>query len=224
MIQTIILLEDHTETRKWFTELLQEAYPGSQIHEADSVQAARELISKNRYDLGIIDINLPDGSGIDVIREITRSDPNTYIVVATIFEDKQHIFEALKAGAKGYLNKSHSKQQFLKRLEGILNDEPPLSPAIARCIMEEFRDQIKKISETENNSQSDSKLTLRENEVLTLIAKGMSRKEIARALDISTHTVAEHVKNIYRKLSINTTAEATIEAFKLGLVKIDDNK
>lgn len=212
-MQTVLLLEDHNDTRAWLAEILRQTFEGITIYEAASLKQAREHLSQQSFDLGIIDINLPDGSGIDIIREIAQSSPETYVVVATIFDDDQHIFEALQAGAHGYLLKEQQQEQLLARLQGILDGEPPLSPAIARRILRHFHSTA--------DSEPQSMLTDREKEVLTLIAKGMSRSDISRLLGITVNTAAGHIKNIYRKLNICSRAEAALEATRLGLLRSD---
>ncbi len=210
MLNTILLLEDHKDTRAWFSEILQLTFKDCHILEAENLKQARKLLNKNKFSIAIIDLNLPDGSGVDIISKIKQSSNETYVVVATIFDDDDHIFKALQAGAQGYLLKQQPKEQLLLRLKGIINDEPPLSPSIARKIMQHF-----------NNPppcEQENTLTAREKEVLTIIAKGMSRADISRLLGITVNTVSGHIKNIYRKLNICTRAEAALEASRMGLL------
>lgn len=210
-MQTALLLEDHEDTRKWLKELVEGAFRGIEVTAVSTLAAARKQIAGRRFNLAIVDISLPDGSGIDLIREIAQDSPETYCVVATIFDDDDHMFAALQAGAQGYLLKEQPKEQLRKRLEGILNGEPPLSPAVARRVLRHFR----KIPAA---APPEVKLSDRETEVLTLIAKGMNRSDIARLLGISTNTAAGYIKTIYQKLNVSSRAEATLEASRLGLV------
>ncbi|HEC18471.1 MAG TPA: response regulator transcription factor, partial [Gammaproteobacteria bacterium] len=110
----ILVLEDFADTRIWLCEVLQETFNTPAISEAATLSQARELLSQQHFDLALIDLSLPDGSGIDIIREIVAQSPTTYCVVATIFDDDQHLFTALQAGAQGYLLKEQPKQQFIK--------------------------------------------------------------------------------------------------------------
>jgi DNA-binding NarL/FixJ family response regulator len=215
-MQTALVLEDFADTRIWLCEVLHEAFTDIAITEAATVSQARKLLETQTFDLALIDINLPDGSGIDVIRDIVTRTPTTYCVVATIFDDDQHLFAALQAGAQGYLLKEQPKQQFINSLSGLLNGEPPLSPPIARKILRHFQTPVP----TTATKKDLVELSEREREILTLVAKGFKRNEIGPMLGISPHTVATHLKTIYSKLNVSSRAEATMEALRMGLVKL----
>ncbi len=133
---------------------------------------------------------------------------NSYIVVYTIYDDDRHVFNALRAGANGYLVKEHSQQELTEMLRGVLNGQPPLSPAIAQHILDSFH----------TPQQGNVGLTSRESEVLTLLAKGYNRKEIAEVLKLTSNTISWYIKQIYQKLDIHSRAEATLEALRMGLV------
>ena len=211
-MQRVLILEDHPETREWLTGIIQQAFVQVDIHEASSLAQARSLLSSNKFDLALIDLNLPDGNGVEIISEITRSSPDTYCVVATIFDDDNYLFPALEAGAQGYLLKEQTTDEFIQNLQGIIKGEPPISPAIARKMISHFRG---------DTAQDDDKpeLSSREKEILGAIAKGLSRNEAADVLGITSNTVASHLKSIYGKLNVSNRAQATLEALRLGLVK-----
>lgn len=209
----VLLLEDHTDTRIWLKDLLMEALDGITVLEAETIGEAKVILEGNIVNLALLDINLPDGSGIDLARDITAASNDTYIVMTTIFDDDKHLFAALQAGAKGYLLKEQPRTQLIQHIQGILKGEPPLSPSIARRILTYFQDAPVQ--------KSDSCLSKREEEVLTLAAKGYKTKEISKMLEISLNTTAGYLKSIYKKLNISSRAEATLEATKLGLVKPD---
>lgn len=214
-MRSILILEDVADTRIWLCEILHETFNDIDITEAATLQQARTLLNKRSFDFALIDLNLPDGSGIDIIREISAKTPTTFCVVATIFDDEQHLFPALQAGAQGYLLKEQPKEQFIKNLRGMLHGEPPLSPPIARKILRHFQTD----AQTSTNNEQVI-LSKREQEILTLVAKGFKRNEIGPMLNISPHTVATHLKTIYSKLNVNSRAEATMEALRMGLVKL----
>lgn len=213
-MQLALLLEDFKDTRAWFKEILEEAFDGIEVIEAATIADAKKVMSDYKFDLALVDLNLPDGQGNEVLRELSEHSPNTVSVVATVFNDDQHIFSALKDGAQGYLLKDQGKDLILKKLKGILENEPPLSPGIARRILGHFQAQ-------EPKQKIETGLTAREEEILTLIGKGLNRPEISRMLNISPHTTAGYVKSIYRKLNISSRAEAAVEAARLGLISTD---
>lgn len=205
-----LILEDHSDMREWLVALVQDAFPNINIISVPTLEQAREQVTENVFNIALVDISLPDGSGIDFVREMSACSPDTYCVMSTIYDDDKHLFSSLQAGARGYLLKEQPREKLLGQLRGILQGEPPLSPGIARRMMQHFQ----KTPETANDSQ----LTERERDVLALVAKGLRRNEVAELMSISAHTVAGHLKNIYLKLNISTQAEAALEAVRLGLI------
>lgn len=210
-MQSVLVLEDHPETREWLSGIISQAFKEVDIAEASSHAQAGKLINDRKFDLALIDLNLPDGNGVDIIREINRLSPDTYCVVATIFDDDEYLFPALEAGAQGYLLKEQTSDEFIHSLQGIIKGEPPISPAIARKMIHHFH------SEPEQSEKPE--LSGREKEILGAIAKGLSRNEAAEVLGITSNTVASHLKSIYGKLNVSNRAQATLEALRLGLVK-----
>jgi DNA-binding NarL/FixJ family response regulator len=212
-MQNVLLLEDHSETRQWLSEMLQSAFMSVEIHKAASLAQANQLLTEGNYELAMVDLNLPDGTGVDFIRTLKKHFPETYVVVATVFDDDEHLFPALEAGAEGYLLKDLSSADFIDSLRGIIKGEPPISPSIARKMIRHFHQSHK-----QQQAKPESELSKRETEILSLIAKGLNRNQAAEQLHISPNTVASHLKTIYSKLNVSSRAEATLQALKLGLV------
>lgn len=210
-MQTVLVLEDHPETREWLNGIIRQAFVEVKLCEASSLAQARKLLNENKFDLALIDLNLPDGNGVEIISEITQHSPNTYCVVATIFDDDNYLFPALEAGAQGYLLKEQTSEEFITSLQGIIKGEPPISPAIARKMISHFH--------SDQTPSDKPALSGREKEILGAIAKGLSRNEAADILGITSNTVASHLKSIYGKLNVSNRAQATLEALRLGLVK-----
>lgn len=217
-LKSVLILEDIFDTRQWIKEVVLDAFPGCEIDEAATIQQAKKAIAEKAYQLAIIDLSLPDGKGNEVLKQLNISNPSCYRVVATIYHDDQYLFSALKDGAHGYLLKEQSRDELIRLLKGILNDEPPLSPSIARRILRHFSHL-----NTENETEKTT-LTAREIEVLTCIAKGFTRPEIAQVLGIKSSTVATFTKSVYYKLGVSSRAQAALEANRLGLVNSDSNR
>jgi len=209
-VQSGLILEDIEEMQGWHEAILQEVYPGIVCRKANSVAAARELIDGHRFDIALVDLGLPDGCGSQAIQYLRLKQEQALCIVITIFDDNEHLFPALKAGAQGYLLKDQTREQLMARLKNIAAGEPPLSPAISRRLLAHFEQQPAPVPETT--------LTNREKEVLLLISKGFTLPKVATMLDISRNTAAGYVKGIYRKLNISTRAEAAMEASRIGLI------
>lgn len=209
-MKTCLVVEDLPESQRWLALALRASFPSIAVAPAHSLREARDWLAQHPApDLALIDLGLPDGSGTDLIAELQRRAPATVCIVATIYDDDQHLFPALRAGAQGYVLKEQRWQQLAELLKGIVEGRPPLSPAIARKLLGYFRPAPP--------STLDA-LTQREAEVLALIAKGVTQAEAAKVLGISTHTVCGYVKEIYRKLNVSSRAEAALTAQRLGLV------
>ncbi|WP_018229868.1 LuxR C-terminal-related transcriptional regulator [Methyloversatilis universalis] len=209
-MKTGFILEDLPESQAWLREALEQSFPGIAIDSAYSLaEAAQKLAVGPAPDIALIDLGLPDGSGITLIEQIQRRSPATLCIVASIYDDDGHIFPALRAGARGYLLKDQPVAGIVQALTGIAAGQPPLSPAIARRMLAFFQPAP---------SAPGPDLTERETEVLRLISKGLTQAETARLLGISQHTVAGYVKELYRKLNVSSRAEAALIARDLGLV------
>lgn len=207
-METALIVEDLPVTRKWLAASVEAAFPGVQIELAGGLGAARQAIAASTPDLGLIDLGLPDGDGIDLIHAL--ADTDAYIVVTTVFADDDHLFPALKAGAHGYVLKDQSRAQMVELLQGIVRGQPPLSASIARRLLAHFGPAPE--------PAGDVHLSPREHETLSLISKGFTVAKVAEAMSISPNTAAGYVKEIYRKLNVSSRAEVAMEASRRGLL------
>lgn len=207
----VLVVEDLAETRAWLCDLLRVAYsPQCVIAVADSVRSGKDAVARNRFDVAFIDLGLPDGSGIEVLRALRQHHPDALCVVTTVMGDDAHIVAALSAGAHGYLLKEQPADVLVRQLSQLTDGVPALSPSVARRIMEHF-------SLTGPAAAAESHLTAREREVLALVSRGLRNAEVARQLGTAESTVSSHVKSIYRKLGISSRAEASWHAARMGL-------
>ncbi|MGD7653686.1 MAG: response regulator [Verrucomicrobiales bacterium] len=206
----ILIVEDVSETRGWLEDIVRAAFPDCQIVEAATKAAGLRAAGEAAFDIALIDLGLPDGSGLEVLRSLRQLRPETLCVITTVMGDDSHIISALSAGAQGYLLKEHTADLLSRQLTQLAEGVPALSPTIARRIMEHFR----LTGPVEND---DATLTGREKETLALIARGYRNIDAAKSLGIAESTVASHIRAIYRKLGISTRAEASWHATRLGL-------
>lgn len=215
-----LLVEDHQDAREWLKRSLSTAFPGIKLASESTLAGGYSALDHLceagiAPDIALVDLGLPDGSGTELIRKLVIKAPSCLCVVATRYEDDDHLFAALKAGARGYLLKQRPQAELIRLLAGIANGEPPLSPAVAQRLLSEFGPGPE--SETFPDTATPIQLTPREREVLSLITKGHTLARVGDLLEISRHTVAAHVKRIYEKLGISSRAEASMKAVHLGL-------
>lgn len=216
----LLVVEDIPETGQWLRSLLETAFPGVLVTVCNNCQVTSVYLQQNSPDLALVDINLPDGSGLQLIPVILKAAPQALVVITTILDDQENILTALQNGASGYLLKDLPEQRFILKLRGILEGDPPFSPRVARTVLQYFNTHegtLRQLPDASAAKQLES-LSERERDVFIMIAKGLSRKEVAELLHLSENTIATHVRNVYRKLDISTRAEAALEACRLGLI------
>jgi DNA-binding NarL/FixJ family response regulator len=174
-------------------------------------------------DVLLVDLGLPDGSGIDVIRAAHAQWPTCAVMVCTAFGDEAHVLQSIEAGASGYLLKDSEPENMLHEIRSLHGGGSPISPLIARQILMRFRAAPPVVAATPTAApvqaaHEQAALSSREKEVLELITKGFTADEIARLMQVSQHTVQTYVRRIYSKLNVNSRAEAIYEARHQGIL------
>jgi DNA-binding NarL/FixJ family response regulator len=213
-----LIVEDLPPVREWLLGVLRSAFPAVQVTLAARRDEALRCVAQSAFDLALIDLGLPDGSGVDVVGALRQHQPQALPVVVTIYDDDDHLFPALQAGAFGYLLKEQEAQVLVAQLQRMLDGEPPLSPAIARRVLAYFANGVQRREALLRQVEAGVRLTDRETDVLQRVAKGFTLAEIALQFGLSRHTVADHIKQIYKKLNVSSRAEAALEAARRGLV------
>jgi DNA-binding NarL/FixJ family response regulator len=212
----ILLVDDHVLFRKGLVTLLEAQDNLQVVGEADNglegVEQARELLP----DIILMDVNMPECDGIEATRRIKQEMPHMHIVMLTVSEEDEDLFQAIKNGAQGYLLKNLEPQELFDRLAGIYEGESPISGVMATKILDEFKhpqqsaiDEVKPVDA----------LTPREIEVLEQVVLGKTNKDIATALNITENTVKIHLRNILEKLHVQNRIQAAVHAITEGLVK-----
>jgi DNA-binding NarL/FixJ family response regulator len=198
----IAIIEDNSQYRTTLSIILQLNENFRLIHKLDSCEEMIGRFEAEQPEVVLMDIDLPGMDGIQAVWEIKKHFPEMKVMMLTVFEDDEKIFKAIRAGANGYLLKKDSPQKILDAIEAVVNGEWPMNGMIAARILDCFQHMQKRNSEIE-----ELHLTSREKEILNLLIKGYSYKEIAAALFISVETLNSHIKNIYRKLDVHSRSE-----------------
>ena len=204
-----LIVEDVASTLEWLEQTLDAAFPNITVFKAKSCAETLAQLDQLAVDLVLLDLGLPDGSGLDLIAPLRTSQGNDCnVVITTIFDDDEHLLKALQQGANGYLLKDDDTESFVKQLQGLLSNRPPVSTRSLSRILDTLQP----------NEAPGIELTSREQDVLQLVAKGFSVAESATMLGLTTNTVNSYLKTIYTKLEIGSRAEATAEAIRRGLI------
>ena len=214
---TVLLVDDHALFREGLAALLSTQDGIEIVGEAASGEEALEKARELLPDVILMDILMPGMGGLDATRKIKEEMPHTRIVMLTVSEEEDDLFEAIKAGAEGYLLKTVKSRDLIDMLLGVLRGEAAVSRVIARKLWEEFAEQAKK--QEAPYLLAPPHLTRREMEVLCFLSEGLPDKAIASRLGISQRTVKNHVHNILEKLHLQNRVQAAAYALRQGLVK-----
>ena len=203
---TLAIVEDLDEVRDGLKNFISLSQDFKVLDTFKTAEEAAYDLPKLKPDIVIMDINLPGMNGIECIRQIKDKIPGTQFMMFTVYENDEKVFEALKAGASGYLLKNTGLVQLIESLKELHNGGSPMSANIARKLVTLFRKEQKEATNLEI-------LSSRENEILQYLSKGLLYKEIAEQLSISVSTVRQHIHHIYEKLHVQNRTEAINKAF-----------
>lgn len=206
-----LVVDDVPASLTWLVAAVQAAFPVARVRRATTLAEGLAAARAQTPELALVDLDLPDGSGVQLIEWLAHAAPAPLIVVATIFADDQHLFPALRAGASGYLLKDASVTALAQTLRGLIDGGAAMSSPIVRRLVDWFH---------EPDAAPATALSPREQELLQLLAKGLTIPEAARALSLSAQTAASYARSLYRKLQVTSRAEATLEAARRGLIRL----
>jgi DNA-binding NarL/FixJ family response regulator len=216
MPMSVLIVEDDARFREAFAHAIEIADDMTLVGSAPDYATGLALLAKSP-DVLLVDLQLPDGNGIDLIREAARRIPNCDVMVVSIFGDESHVLDSIEAGATGYLLKDLPPAELVEQIRVLNAGGSPVSPIIARQLLTRFAAKGPESRRTITDAES-SLLSEQEIKVLTLSAKGFSYDEIAGLMQVSRHTVQTYVKRSYRKLQVNSKVDALDEARRLRLI------
>ncbi len=214
MATQVLLADDHPLFRDGLAALLK-ARGYEVVGEAGDGLEAIEKARQINPDLILMDINMPRLDGLAATRVITTEMPNARVIMLTVSDEDENLFEAIKSGAQGYLLKNTDTQAFFALLDGVSKGEPPISKQLAGKILREFARSSEGVAIAENQE----KLSEREKQVLRFVAEGMTNRDIGVQLNLSENTIKYHLKNILQKLHLHNRAQAVAYAMQSGLLK-----
>ncbi len=213
----VMLVEDDVNFQGILISAIEAAADMQLMSIASSRAQALQMLATAQIDVLLVDLGLPDGSGIDVISAAHTRFPACNIMVSTTFGDELHVMQSLEAGASGYLLKDSEPTRMIFEIRSLYHGGSPISPLIARQILTRFRQDNTPLKQPAMTKPS-AILSAREQEVLEYITRGFTADEIATLIVVSRHTVLTYVRRIYTKLEVNSKAEAIYEARNQGLL------
>ncbi|MFQ5401306.1 MAG: response regulator [Anaerolineae bacterium] len=213
----IILADDHNVLRQGMAQVLQAQPDMTVVAQAGNGREALELTRQHQPNVVLMDINMPEMDGVEAARKITARLPQTGVIILTMYRRDDYVFEAIKAGASGYLLKEVELDELLTAVRAVAGGEAVIDPAIAGRVLAEFRRPKAGKPETEPLAERDV-------EILRLLAGGLSNQEIADQLHLSEKTIRNRLSLIFRQLHLKNRTQAALYAMREGLVKPDEGR
>lgn len=215
---SVALVDDDPAVRQRFKTSIEKHPDLFWLGEASCVRSGKALALSSSPRVLLVDLGLPDGSGMEIIQEISQKQPNTEIMVVSMFGDEGHVVQAIEAGASGYILKDTDDLSLAEHIIQLCDGGSPMSPMIARHLLKRMQATEAYSKKNLDDSSEAASLTRREMQLLKLLARGYTYREVAEDLNVSSHTVNSHIKNLYRKLSVKTKNEAVFAATRQGLL------
>lgn len=216
----VMVVDDHALIRQGIRALLTASDQFEIVGEAGNGRDAVQLANQLAPDLLLIDLSMPNMNGTEAIHAINSRNPDIRIIALTVHRTEEYLRAALDAGARGYLLKDDSFNELLTAVQAVIRGDTYLSPGVCNHMVNSYLDQGEGTERSERSSASWDRLTVREREVIKLIAEGNTNKMIARILHISVKTVEKHRTSLMKKLDLHSTSRITAYAIEHGLVQI----
>ena len=218
-VPVLIVEDEYVIQRRLKIILSNLGYQDDVLLFANTVKEAYAVLQQQPIALALVDLGLPDGSGISIIEKIREQDAQALILVVSAWSTQDSLFRAIQAGATGYVLKERDDVEVALAIRSILRGGAPIDPFVAREILKQISIPAISLTVEQNRPAADQEtLTQREQEILSLVAQGLSNREIAEQLCVSRYTVESHIKHIYRKLSVSKRTKAVSTARHLGIL------
>ena len=212
----LLLVDDHEVVRDGLAAMLGREEDFAVVGEAKNGLEAVEQAKWLKPDVILMDLRMPELNGVEAMRRIRDDDPDVKFLVLTTYDTDEYIFDAIEAGAKGYLLKDASREELFRAVRGVYQGESQVEPGVASRVL----DRLAQLSRQTGRGNDPQSLSERELEVLRMMASGAANKQIAAGLSISESTVKTHVTNIFQKLEVNHRTEAVTKAMSKGIIKL----
>ncbi len=209
----VLIVDDHTVVRDGLSAMLEHQEDITVVGEAENGAAGAEQADRLLPDVVLMDLRMPELDGVGAMRRIREDHPEINFLVLTTFDTDEYIYDAIEAGAKGFLLKDASREDLFRAVRAVSRGESLIEPGIAARVLNRF-------AQMSRESAPQELLSERERQVLDLLAKGSANKEVATSLSLSESTVKTHVANIFQKLGVNDRTSAVTQALQRGIIKI----
>jgi DNA-binding NarL/FixJ family response regulator len=216
MSTKVLIADDHKIVREGLRALIEKHETMEVVAEAENGLEAVRLVRKLQPDVVIMDLGMPEMNGIEATREVTAHNPKIKVIALSMHSDKRFVLQMIKAGASGYLLKDSAFEELITAIKTVVSNKSYLSPKITDVVIKDYLQTLSK-----GDMSAFSVLTVREREVLQLLAEGRSTKEIAGSLNVSVKTVESHRQQVMEKLNIHSVAELTKYAIREGLTSLE---
>lgn len=216
----VMIADDHALFREGLRQICEAVGKFQVVGEAENGRQAVELASQLKPDVILMDINMPVLDGVAAASEISIANPNARVIMLTMYRQDRFVFDAIKAGARGYLLKDMDGKQLVATVQAVYDGDALIDATLAGQVLEEFR----RIAKTPSGAEGSERLTPGEMDVLQLVAQGADNKTIAQRLAIAERTVANRLAEIFQKLHVNNRTQAALVALRRGWAKLDQEE